>query len=228
MASPMGLYYVTIHADPAFPPSHVQSHIKSLVVSDPASTSSPFASSLPPRGYLYRATDLSTTPSSDKPAWLAIWDLLASSPLTSLTLSTPAADSGLTIHSTWHYQQSGNWSAASFHTLEGQENYIVAVQIRLATEWATEYDRYYAEEHAGALSAVPGWRRTRRFVAMGEEGGEGESDVQTLQLHDYDPKNYGVGGEEFHKATTTEWYKKMMAEAVLEKVRRTYELVGEL
>lgn len=72
-----------------------------------------------------------------------------------------------------------------------------------------------------ALMKVPGWRRTRRFVTTGVP----ENEAECVAFHDYDPEN-GLGGDEFKHATTTEWYKDMMVNAVMSKDRRTFELYG--
>jgi hypothetical protein len=83
-----------------------------------------------------------------------------------------------------------------------------------------EFDRYYVEEHFAALSKVPGWLRTRRFVTSSAAVG---TEQELLALHDYLPEN-GLAGKDFKAATTTEWYNRMMKDAVKNKVRRTYVL----
>lgn len=67
---------------------------------------------------------------------------------------------------------------------------------------------------------VPGWRRTRRLSS--EMLLEGK--LELAQLHDYDLEN-GLWNKELAHATSTKSYKYMMANAVISKDRRTYELV---
>jgi len=181
--------------------------------------------------YVYHATD-SDGAGAEKPAWLVMWETnSASFPATGYlkTLEVPSLG---TLNRLQHFRLQSTYAAPSFSSTDlhnkSATNYIVAVIIVLDEKLKAEYDKYYEEEHIGALMKVPGWRRTRRFV---EEGGGSETmrqsgEVQILQLHDYDPENYGIEGQEFKSATSTQWYKDMMANAVKVKDRRTYELCG--
>jgi hypothetical protein len=102
-------------------------------------------------------------------------------------------------------------------------NFLVAVFLFSDPAWKEEYDRYYTEEHMDAIARVPGWRRTRRLMNAGLSEGE----VELAQFHDYDLDN-GLSSKEFSHATNTKWYKDMMANAVLSKDRRTYELFSTI
>jgi hypothetical protein len=64
-----------------------------------------------------------------------------------------------------------------------------------------------------AISRVPGWRHTRRLLKAGLPEGE----VELAQFHDYDLEN-GLQSKEFTHATSTDWYKDMMAKAVIQRI----------
>ena len=182
--------------------------------------------------YIYRATDTAES-ISENPLWLVMWEFNdpGFSPAEyAKTLEIPRPASlhrrdVFALQSTYSVQ---SFSSANLHN-NGATNLIVAVVIMLDAALQPEYDRYYETEHIGALMKVPGWRRTRRYVELndGNEAGQ-NGEVKILQLHDYDPKNYGVGGTEFKQATGTGWYKDMMDRAVKKKDRRTYEFVGSV
>lgn len=189
--------------------------------------------------YIYRATDI-TESTPEKTTWLAMWESKDDLSLTigfEDTMETiPAPGS---VHRTDVFSLQSTYAAPSFSSTDlckdGATNLIVAVIITLDAALQPEYDRYYETEHIHALMKVPGWRRTRRFVELTYDRDvdkmvmrKADGEVKILQLHDYDPENYGVGGTEFKQATGTEWYKEMMKNAVKAKDRRTYELVGSL
>jgi hypothetical protein len=180
--------------------------------------------------YVYRATD-SAGAGAGKPAWLVMWEINNASFTDYLeTLEVPSPG---THNRLQHFYLQSTYAVPSFSSTDlhnkSATNYIVAVIIVLDEKLKAEYDKYYEEEHIGALMKVPGWRRTRRFVEV--KGGGSETtrqggEVQILQLHDYNPENYGIEGQEFKSATSTRWYKDMMINAVKAKDRRTYELCG--
>ena len=122
--------------------------------------------------------------------------------------------------------QGEEWLASDFGKLEdvkseGEGNVVVAVFFTLK-EGADEEElaKWYREEHVGLLQKVPGWRRTRRFVTSYLDLQEGKT-KEYLALHEYAPEN-GLGGEEFQKATGTEWFKKIIKDVVADKRRRVY------
>ena len=181
---------------------------------------------------VYRATD-STGAGKAKPEWLVMWEINDASCLSTDHLKTAEMPGPGTPRRQDLFSVQSTYSIPSFSSAdlrnETAANFIVAVIIVLDEALKAEYDAYYEEEHIGALMRVPGWRRTRRFVEARSDGSEPTrqgGEVKILQLHDYDPENYGIEGQEFKSATSTRWYKDMMANAVKSKDRRTYELCG--
>jgi hypothetical protein len=175
------------------------------------------------QSFLYRANDLQGA-GSGKPEWMMMYEMGADErtprqPITidSISTSNPA----IKIHRQGLYSLHASRSSPTFPSLDFSTtpNFLVAVFLCLDPAWKEGYDRYYTEEHMDAIAKVPGWRRTRRLVNAGLPEGE----VELAQFHDYDLDN-GLSSKEFTHATTTKWYKDMMANAVLSKDRRTYEL----
>jgi hypothetical protein len=173
--------------------------------------------------YLYHANDLQGA-GKGKPEWMIIYEMPINEHKTrpfaveSLTSNNPAFE----IHRKGIYSLQTGRSSPTFSLLDSSttSNFLVAVFLRLAPAWKEEYDRYYTEEHMDAIAKVPGWRRTRRLTNIGLPDGE----IELAQFHDYDLNN-GLSSKEFIHATGTKWYKDMMANAVLSKDRRTYELL---
>lgn len=121
------------------------------------------------------------------------------------------------------------WKADDYKVLEevqneGEGNVLVAVYLTLkdGKDKEEELAKWYREEHVPLLSKVPGWRRTRRFVTSYLDVQDGREMVH-LALHEYAPQN-GLGGEEFIKATSTDWAKKMGETVMASKNRRVYDL----
>jgi hypothetical protein len=177
--------------------------------------------------YLYRANDLQGAGKA-KPEWMIMYEMATDErkmqqSITIESVSTSNPD--IKVHRQGVYSLHASRSSPTFSSLDFSTapNYLVAVFLRLDPAKKEEYDRYYTEEHMDAIAKVPGWRRTRRFVNTGLS----EGDVELAQLHDYDLDN-GLSSKEFTHATTTKWYKDMMANAVLSKDRRTYELLSIL
>lgn len=174
--------------------------------------------------FLYRANDLQGAGKA-KPEWMMMYEMAGdgSQPRQPIKLDIISkTDLAIQIHRQGLYSLQASRSSPTFPSLDfsTSPNFLVAVFLRLDPAWKEEYDRYYTEEHMDAIAKVPGWRRTRRLTNAGLPEGE----VELAQLHDYDLNN-GLGSKEFTHATTTKWYKEMMANAVLSKDRRTYELV---
>jgi hypothetical protein len=215
----MSLFYVTAHSAANTTPTNILKHFKP----------SQFKSlSAVQKSYLYRATDLHGA-GRGKPEWMIMYELAAEDrkPQQDLTIEKESAISNpeIKIHRQGLYSLQTSKSSPTFPSLNFGEapNFLVAVFIRLHPGRKEEFDRYYTEEHMDALMKVPGWRRTRRFVTTGLP----EDEAECVALHDYDLEN-GLGGEEFKHATTTDWYKDMMVNAVMSKDRRTYELCNVL
>jgi hypothetical protein len=178
------------------------------------------------RSYLYRANDLQGA-GKGKPEWLVMYEIATDERETPhfIVESFLPANPAIEIHRKGLYSLHASRSSPIFSCLDFStaSNLLVAVFLRLDPAWKEEYDRYYTEEHMDAIAKVPRWRRTRRLVNAGLPGGE----VELAQLHDYDIKN-GLSSKEFTHATSTKWYQDMMANAVLSKDRRTYDLFGTL
>jgi hypothetical protein len=171
----------------------------------------------------YRANDLQGAGRA-KPEWMIMYEMAEDKgrirqPITIESVSQ--SDPAIKIHRQGLYSLQASRSSPTFSSLDFSTtpNLLVAVFLRLNPDWKEEYDRYYTEEHLDAIAQVSGWRRTRRLVNAGLPDG----DVELAQFHDYDLDN-GLSSREFTHATSTKWYKDMMANAVLSKDRRSYEL----
>jgi hypothetical protein len=207
----MSLIYITIQAAANITPANL------LKIFNPSNFESLRAAT---NSFLYRANDLQANPE-----WMIMYEMAADGrklqhPITiesELSHSNPA----IKIHRQGLYSLHTSRSSPLFSSLDfsNTPNFLVAVFLRLDPAWKEEYDRYYTEEHMDAIARVPGWRRTRRLVKIGLS----EGDVELAQFHDYDLNN-GLSSKEFTHATSTRWYKDMMANAVLSKDRKTYEL----
>lgn len=212
----MSLFYVTMHAAPSTTPANlVQLFHPSRFTSLSAVT----------HGYLYRANDPQGV-ARGKPEWMIMYEMAANEskpqlPITieSITRSNPE----IKIYRRGLYSLQASRSSPKFPSLDFRttSNLLVAVFLCIDPVWKEEYGRYYTEEHMDAIAMVPGWRRTRRLLNTGLP----DSEVELAQFHDYDLDN-GLSGQEFTHATSTKWYKDMMANAVLSKDRRTYELLS--
>jgi hypothetical protein len=210
----MSLFYVTIQATVNTTPTSL------LKIFSPSNFESLRTAT---HSYLYRANDLQGAGKS-KPEWMIMYEMAADErklrqPITIESVST--SNPSIKIHRQGLYSLHTRRSSPTFSLLDFStaSNFLVAVFLRLDPAWKEEYDRYYTEEHMDAIAKVPGWRRTRRL--MNAELPEG--DMELAQFHDYDLDN-GLSSKEFVRATSTKWYKDMMANAVLSKDRRTYEL----
>lgn len=182
--------------------------------------------------HVYCATD-SDGVGLGEPSWLVMWEINDTSDIATRQLP-PLGTSGPIIgHRQDLFAVQSTYSAPNFSgndlRKESATNFIVAVVIMLNETLKAEYDKYYDEEHIDLIKQVPGWRRTRRFIEAPSNGSAASTrsgEVQILQLHDYDPENYGIEGQEFKSATSTTWYVDMMKNAVKSKDRRTYEHCG--
>ncbi|KAF2688358.1 alpha/beta hydrolase-like protein [Lentithecium fluviatile CBS 122367] len=191
-------------------------------------------------GFRYRASDLENgNGAQEKPEWMAIYDIEDMDYLTQESYtrlrkapvqSQRERDTMKQIHVDRRFYDAlgEEWAAADFKKLEeveseGEGNVMIAVFLTLR-EGADEKElaKWYSEEHVPLLQKVPGWRRTRRFVTSYLDVAEGKS-KEYLALHEYAPEN-GLRGEEFKKATTTEWNDRIYRDVVDNKRRRVYTL----
>lgn len=100
-------------------------------------------------------------------------------------------------------------------------NYVIAFTAEVHEEFDEEYNKWMEEEHLQMLAKIPGWRRTRRFVTSSILGGkEGK---EYLNIHEYAPQNDATG-EAYKAATSTEWAKRIIANALKSKKARYYDL----
>jgi hypothetical protein len=212
----MSLIYVTIQAAAKTTPTDL------LKIFNPSNFKS---LSTVTHTFLYRANDLQGARKAE-PEWMIMYEMPTGEckirqPIT--TESTSISNPAIKIHRQGLYSLQASRSSPTFSSLDFSvtPNFLVAVFLRLDPTWKEEYDRYYTKEHMDAIAKVPGWRRTRRFLNAGLP----EGDVELAQFHDYDLNN-GLVSKEFTHATSTKWYKDMMANAVLSKDRRTYELLS--
>ncbi|KAJ4299663.1 hypothetical protein N0V90_004909 [Kalmusia sp. IMI 367209] len=195
-------------------------------------------------GFRYRANDLpssSSTGTQDQPEWMAVYDIDDMNMLTqdvytrlrkAPVQSQRERDTMKQIHVDRRFYdkvEGDEWRAVDFKTLErveneGEGNVAVAVFLTLKEGNGKEEEltKWYREEHVPLLSAVPGWRRTRRFVTSYLDLQDGKK-KEYMALHEYAPQN-GLGGEEFKKATSTEWTKKIYESIIESKRRRVYDL----
>ena len=210
----MALFYMTIQAAANTAPSNL------LKIFSPSNLGSLKTVT---NSFLYRANDAQGA-GREKPEWMVMYEMapddhMMQQPIT--IESIPNGNAAVKIHRQGMYSLQASRSSPTFSPLDSGTipNFLVAVFLRLDPAWTEEYDRYYTEEHMDAIARVPGWRRTRRLINSELP----EDHVELAQFHDYDLNN-GLGSKEFTHATSTKWYKDMMANAVLSKDRRTYEL----
>ncbi|KAJ7099350.1 hypothetical protein B0H15DRAFT_819946 [Mycena belliarum] len=85
------------------------------------------------------------------------------------------------------------------------------------------FNDWYAEEHIPMLSAVPGWRSSRRFRLRAAS----TSPPVYLALHEWDSYD-AFGTPEFVAATNTPWRTRVVVEQVDKKERHLMEYLGVL
>ncbi|MCJ1442007.1 MAG: hypothetical protein MMC23_002499 [Stictis urceolatum] len=119
-------------------------------------------------------------------------------------------------------------------------NVLVSVNLLTREGKSDDVKAWYEREHIPLLSKVPGWKRSRLFLASDVETGDArgshrgrgrEGETEFLALHEYAALN-GLGGKEFLEAVGTEWSGRVMGRGATkpedaharEVVRREYEL----
>lgn len=231
MAPTPGILYVTMQPKPSLPPA--QFHDWYNNEHGPTRLRLSWCHN----GFRYRANDGSYT--SDKPEWMAIYDIEDMDWLTKdvyTRLRAPPVQSQrerdtmkqITVDRRF-YDFVGEWKGEGWKKLEevgneGEGNVMVAVSLSLheGADKEEELKKWYDQEHVPLLQKVPGWRRTRRFVTSYLDLKDGKP-KEFLALHEYAPEN-GLGGPEFVAATSTEWNDRIYKDVVEEKRRRTYDL----
>ncbi|KAJ1333118.1 hypothetical protein MN608_03108 [Microdochium nivale] len=113
---------------------------------------------------------------------------------------------------------------------------IVANGSSPQTDKEDDYHAWYEEEHAGGLTAVPGWQITRRYrfinkyerhFAAPAEGSTKQKDVENAKFYGvnfYDEDN-GLGGPIWKASTLTDWTAKIRQQAEKPNIRRTWRIV---
>lgn len=184
-----------------------------------------------PNGLRYHAAD------GETPEFVAIYDVTSMHHLETETYTTLRVNrserEGATIsqvdvkryfYDLLHTKQTDDF--ASPEALPGAEavgRIAVAVEITLSDEPGAEdeYRRWYEEEHAEMLSAVPGWLRSRLFKTSSIESGVAKPTL--LALHDYAPSN-GLDGPEHRASMQTPRRSSVFDKYVAAKGRRTWSL----
>ncbi|KAF2493013.1 alpha/beta hydrolase [Lophium mytilinum] len=230
-----GLLYVTMQPKPSLPLARFHDWYNNE--HGPGRLRLPFV----PTGFRYRATD-GRAPSPETPEWVAVYDIKDMDELTRETytrLRAPPVQSQrerdtmkeITIRRRFYdFIPGAEWTAPGYvgHEAvgeEGRKRVLLSVLLTLREGQEAEREerlgKWYAEEDVGLLQKVPGWLRTRRFVTSRHETAEGKREF--LALHEFEVEKY-LGEEEFRKAVSTEWARKIFEEVVDEKkVRRVYE-----
>ncbi|KAJ7496609.1 hypothetical protein FB451DRAFT_1208215 [Mycena latifolia] len=85
------------------------------------------------------------------------------------------------------------------------------------------FNDWYAEEHIPMLSAVPGWRSSRRFRLLSALA----SPPRYLALHEWDTCD-AFGTPEFKAATNTPWRTRVVVEQVNKRERHLLEYLGTI
>jgi pimeloyl-ACP methyl ester carboxylesterase len=232
MAPTPGLLYVTMQPKPSLPEAKFHDWYSNE--HGPIRLRLPFITN----GFRYRANDLQgSAPSETQPEWMALYDITDMEELTKDAYmrlrdqpvkSKREADTMAQIHVDRKlYDFVEERTSPDFKTLEkveneGEGNVIVAVFLDLhpGEENKDKLDKWYREEHIELLSKVPGWLRTRRYVASSIDK---NAPVEYLALHEYTPQN-DLGGAEFKTATSTPWRNEVMKTAVKGSKRRVYDL----
>ena len=114
--------------------------------------------------------------------------------------------------------------------------FVSVVELTIKDDPSAEaaLNEWYDTEHIPLLARVPGWVRSRRFVAHSVLSVTGTSVVSDtgamapraapgkyLAIHEWNSLD-AFGTEEFKKATSTEWRKRVMEGAVVRHERRVF------
>ncbi|KAJ7033388.1 hypothetical protein C8F04DRAFT_1184096 [Mycena alexandri] len=83
------------------------------------------------------------------------------------------------------------------------------------------FNDWYTEEHIPMLSAVPGWRSSRRFQLISAS----TNPPRYLALHEWHNRD-AFGTPEFKAATNTSWRTRVVVEQVNKKERHLLEYLG--
>ncbi|KAJ6590187.1 hypothetical protein DFH09DRAFT_1359159 [Mycena vulgaris] len=83
------------------------------------------------------------------------------------------------------------------------------------------FNDWYTAEHIPMLSAVPGWRSSRRFRLLSAS----TSPPRYLALHEWETRD-AFGTAEFKAATNTPWRTRVVVEQVNQKERHLMEYLG--
>lgn len=185
-------------------------------------------------GLRYRATD------GQQPEYLAAYDVTCLSHLETEAYSSLRAhrspreaatisqvDVGRHFYDLlFSHQAAGFRPPEQLSDAEAEGRVLVAALVTLgdAPGAGPQYQRWFAEEHAGMLAMVPGWRRSRLYrTSSPASGGAGETAPAFLCLHEYERSN-GLGGEAHSASMATRWRRDVVDRCVASEQRRTYSL----
>ena len=84
---------------------------------------------------------------------------------------------------------------------------LMAVSMSVPDEVVPDLEAYYEQEHFPLLLAVPGWRRSRRFVLTAGTG------PKYLSLHEIESEA-AFGEPSYQAATSTPWRDRILASAI--------------
>jgi hypothetical protein len=93
---------------------------------------------------------------------------------------------------------------------------LMAVSMSVPESAEADMEAWYVEEHIPMLLAVPGWRRSRRYVLTSGDG------PRYLSLHEIDSRA-AFDRPEYKAATSTPWRNRIV-ETAIGRERRVFEL----
>lgn len=244
MSSPPGILYVTMQPQPGLPPAQFHEWYNN--------EHGPTRLRIPQiftNGLRYRSSSASASSGGDdaQPGFMAVYDvtdmaLLATPTYTSLRANRSPreaqtiaqVDVRRRFFDLLHTRASPLFAPLESLTDEEADGIVtVAVEVRLrgegegkgegCAEAGDAYAKWFVEEHAGLLSKVPGWLRSRLFKTSALEDGEDAGGAVYFALHDYAKEN-GLGGEEHRASLDTPWRTEVFDKYVASKGRHTWSL----
>lgn len=215
-----GLFYVT--AQPSADLSLDVFHDWYNKEHGPARVKLPFITT----GLRYQAND------GKKPEWLALYDLtdvseMKSSAYTSLAENASANEQeikkSLELDRKVYELQFSKGEVPN-----GPAKFRVVLRRVFKDEaYASEYAKWFKEEHVGLLEKIPGWQRSRTFKLSEELHGEGKEPVYYLTMHEYTHLEDMQETMKKTKGLSTEW-KSKVDEMLSEKMVREWQFYHDL
>jgi hypothetical protein len=93
---------------------------------------------------------------------------------------------------------------------------LLAVSMSVPEQAVADMEAWYVEEHIPMLLAVPGWRRSRRYVLIAGDG------PTYLSLHEID-SHAAFEQPEYKAAISTRWRNRIVSTAI-GRERRVFDL----